>query len=60
MRSFNLGSTAQFDKSDLRAILRQNKAWKRRNTLCISSFHNAVLEQKGRKAPQAILCGGAF
>jgi hypothetical protein len=27
--------------------------------LCISNFHNAVLAQKGRKAPQTILCGVA-
>jgi hypothetical protein len=54
-----VGFTIRFAKSDLREILRQNKAGKRRNTLCISSFHNEVMPQKSRKTPQAQPFGDA-
>ena len=41
-------------KSIRREILIQDKARKRRNTLCISSFHTAGLEQKLRRRPKDI------
>jgi hypothetical protein len=47
------GFNASFDKSDRRDNFRQKKAWKRRNTFCISSFHNEFMTEISRQAPQS-------
>ena len=51
---FIQGSPEPIDKRIRREILAQGKVWKRRNTLCISSFQTAALVQKIRRSPQAI------
>jgi hypothetical protein len=58
IRRFNtvLGSSRGSDdwigKDWWREILAQIKVWKRRNTLCISSFQTEELGQKIRQQPQ--------
>ena len=40
-------------KSRRQVRFRREKAWTRRNTLCISSGHNAFPAEDGRRQPQA-------
>jgi hypothetical protein len=53
------GKPVPFVQSNLREILRQKKAQKRRNPFCISSFCNAFMTQNFLKVPQ-MSCGAAL